>query len=286
MFADNIKVSRCQSATHRTICAALLLVAGSARAAGHSLEVRVSDGTALFAQTVPLELGRDHKFAGTVTGLKNALRRHMIFNTFMIASRSQPGAFSLQYELELANGRVPEFQGQGLLGVLPGTEVTVIECGAWTVEFRLDAATAQGKKGTRPANRAGLGNYLLTAEVVRGSAAHRCRQVSELNTQNYVRAVYGKDNSFFLNSQLVASRRAGILDLQYQLAHAAPGTGPLQIDPPNPLALTLGRQTTAAGPGYRLTLLVQSAAPDAESGHPSAETNESPIYMKKVPLLR
>ena len=61
---------------------------------------------------------------------------------------------------------------QSALAVRPGLSLITVECGSWTVELSLDKPGSLGKKKKEPAvwDDGGLGNYRITADLVRGSA--------------------------------------------------------------------------------------------------------------------
>ena len=242
--------------------AVLLFCAGNVWAAGHTVDVRVSNGIAVFSQTEKLSVGQAANFVGPVSGGKS-----MIFNTLLDMDSGKPGEFKLQYQLELSGGRgskSPTIQAQGTLRMRPGLSLIAVDCGSWTVELSLDKPGSLGKKKKSAAwDDSGLGNYRLTADLSRGSARQLCRVAVSPDSQFNVVDGFtrGQKKYGFIFNAMPVQAMAGVVKLQYQLEYTPVGMTSLQLQ--NQEALTLGRESRIPGQGYKLGLLVESGVPRA-----------------------
>lgn len=266
----------------KIIAAVLFSWAGSAWAAGHTMEVRVSNGMSTFSQTVKLSDGQQANFVGPVAGGKS-----LIFNALLVADSGKTAQCHLQYQLELSGGQgsqAPSLEVHSALDLRPGLSLTTAECGSWTAELSLDAPGTLGKKKKAPAawDDAGSGNYRITADVVRGSAHERCGVAVSPGAQANVVDGFtrgGKKYGFIFN--VLPTAQAGGVNLQYQLEYTPVGMNSLQLQ--NHEALAFGRESKTPGQGYKLGLLAEAApiALEAPARKPEADTES-----QAVPLLR
>ena len=240
------------------IAVALLGMAGSASAASHTVDVRVSNGISVFFQTVKLSVDQPASFVGPVSGGKS-----MIFNATL--APAQAGRVDLMYQLELSGGRgsqAPSIQSQSSLSLRPGVSIVAAQCGSWTVELSLDKPGTLGKKKAASAvwDDSGLGNYRITADISRVSAHQRCWIVVSPDSDANVadRFTHGGRNYGFIFNVIPASAQAGGVNLQYQLEYTPVGMPSLQLQ--NQEALALGRASKSQGQGYKLSLLVEGGA--------------------------
>ncbi|MCX5795352.1 MAG: hypothetical protein NTY77_07665 [Elusimicrobia bacterium] len=265
----------------KIIAAVLFSWAGSATAAGHTMDVRVSNGKTTFSQTVKLSDGQQANFVGPVAGGKS-----MIFNALLVTDRGQAAPYHLQYQLELSGGQgsqAPSLEVQSALDLRPGLSLITAECGSWTAELSLDAPGTLGKKKAPAAwDDAGLGNYRLTVDVVRGSAQQRCAVTVAPGAQANVIDRFtreGKKHGFIFS--VLPAARAGGVNLQYQLEYTPVGMEPLQLQ--NQESLAFGRKSQTPGHGYKLGLLAEAAPIALEA---PARTPPADAESKGVPLLR
>lgn len=263
---------------------AVLSAAVSARAQTHSLDVRISDGKAVYTHAEKLVYGQQANYVGPAAGSLGS-RRTMIVNVLLGGTSAEPGWFTLEYQLELSGGRgspEPMVQAQGTLRMRAGARVTALECGAWTVELGLDAAPAKKKGPAAPFDDGGLGNFRVTADLARGRSQLVCRHVIQAGTQGNVVEGFsrgGRKYGFIFNSLL--QRDGGSFVLQYQLEQSPMGLTTLQVQ--NTESLTLGRRSSSEGNGYKLGFLAEGAAPtEAKPAAPAAK----PGAGQAVPLLR
>lgn len=260
--------------------------AGNARAAEHTMDVRVSNGRATFSQMVKLSDGQQANFVGPAAGGKS-----LIFNALLLKDSGKTPQYYLQYQLEFSGGRgsqAPALEVQSALFFQPGLSLITAECGSWTAELSLDVPGTLGKKKKTPAawDDAGLGNYHISADVVRGSAHERCRVAVSPGAQaNVVDGLTrgGKKHGFIFN--VLPAAQAGGVSLQYQLDYTPVGMNSLQLQ--NQESLAFGRESKTRGQGYKLGLLAEAAAPRAVPA-PKAPAQIPPADAESqaVPLLR
>jgi len=270
------------------LLAGLLSVATDASAAAHSLAVRITSGKAVFTQTLKVSEGEQANFVGPATAANGAQRR-MIVNVVVGPGSAKSGVFDLQYQVELSGERGsadPSLQAQGSLSLRPGVAVTAVDCGSWTVALSLDGGKVPGAGKAAAFDDAGLGNRRVTADLSRGSARKLCRHVTSPGSQgNLVEGFSrgGRKYGFILNS-LLAEQGTGGFTLQYQLEQTPIGLSTLQLQ--NQETLALGRPSVTDGKGYRLSLLVEGAAPKAAAPAAAAPAPAASGEAKAVPLLR
>jgi len=278
---------------NKLIAAVLLGLGGVASAAGHTMDVRVSNGMAIYAQTVLISDGQQAQFMGPASGGKS-----MIFNGMLNADRVVPGQYQIEYQLELSGGQgsqAPFIQFQDSVFLRPRASLVTAECGSWTVELTLDAPGTLGKKRKQapaPWDDGGLGNYRVTADVARGVVHQRCRIVAQPGSQSNLIDGFpgnGKINHFIFNTTLSAAQ-AGSVKLQYQLEYSPAGMTSLQLL--NQETLPLGRKSQTPGQGYKVSLLAEASAlrpaqpKDAPVPAASPQTPPTALDNKAVPLLR
>ncbi len=213
----------------------LLAAAVDAGAKPHSVEVRVSDGKAVYLRTLSVETGKQTDYVGPVSSF-GAPGRMLLANVLL----NEDKGFGLQYQVELSGGKGssdPVIQGQGEVSIRSGKSARVIECGVWTVEVSLDGTGTLGKKNkAKEWNPGGSDNYRLTA-TVRGFNGRVCRQIGRNRTQgNVVDGSVSGDRKFgFLMNSIVASGAgSGPVNLQYQVEQSlADGSEGFQLQGEN-----------------------------------------------------
>ena len=280
----------------KTIMAAAVLVfSTSIWAAGHTVDVRVSNGMGTYSRTLRITDNNEQiAFQGPVGSGKT-----MIFNALMNPVAGKAAQYRLEYQLELSGGQgsqAPVIRLSNQVDLRPAVNIVAVECGAWTVELTLDGlgTLGSGKKKAASAawDDAGLGNYRITADVTRVGGHERCRSVVAPGSMADVSdriSMSGK--SFGLNFQGAATAaQTGTVDLQFELGYAPVGTSYVQINKKQ--SLTLGRETKVSSQGATVGLLVEAAAapsaPQQSASAPRAATQAPSADMdsKAPPLLR
>lgn len=251
-----------------------LPAARAASAAGrHSVVVRVSNGRTLYTQTLPITENSQSSHVGPVNASNGGPRMEMIFNGLLTRARDAAAPLILQYQVELTGGAGSQgrsIQGQGEAAMRPEKDITVIECGPWTVELVLDAKKGAKKKAGNTAwDPAGLPNYRLTADVTAGGSKQRCALVSRAGSQSNVAdsiSQGGRKYGFILNGLFTPAEGGRSFTLQYQIEHGLNAASrPFQMQ--NEEELTLNRKKTLTGQGYRLNLLLEGRS--APAGQPA-----------------
>lgn len=243
----------------RALAALWMCAAASASAAPRRLDVRLTSGRSVFTQVLGAEEGRPASFSGRVAGTGGAVRS-------LVVNASLSGS-SLEYQVELTGGRgssLPSLQAQGTVLLRPGARLQALECGAWTLEFGLDAGRRKPAQIPPKPDEDGLDNERLSVELVNGRKPLKCRFVTKDNAQTNIvdSAVIGGRKSGFIFNGLLA-RRGGVFSLQYQLEDSRPGLSPVQLQ--SEASLASGRKTSVPGRGYQLDFLAESPTPSARA---------------------
>ncbi|MDO8804077.1 MAG: hypothetical protein Q7R35_06585 [Elusimicrobiota bacterium] len=231
----------------------------------HSLAVYISNGQSAYKQTVRLAEGTQ------LNHVAPAKDKWLIINGLLNRDSDGQGLLSLQYQLELSGG--PNGQGRSIqvlseAAIRPGDQLTVVECGPWTVKLELDSVKTAAKKSRGTAwNPGGLPNYRLTANVSAGSSRQQCKHVSRAGVQSNVADSItegAKKFGFILNSLLSPADDGRSFSLLYQLEHGSNGAArPLQIQSEE--TLILNKKTVIPGEGYRLELLLEGKTPPKQA---------------------
>ncbi len=260
------------------LLAALAPAAAQSAPAEHSLTVRIFKGQAEYTQVLQAQEDRQLSFVGP------AGDKEMIFNG-LLARAEDPAHFSLQYQLELSDGRGAggrSIQGQGEVALWAGSNMTVLESGPWAVRIALDA-----KKNAKrtPWNEKGLPNYRLTADVYAGTYKQSCRLTTKAGIQsNVTDGMRGAHKTgFIFTAYLKPGDTAGSFDLQYQIEQSLHSPDqPFQLQ--NLATLVPGKNRHVAGKGYRIDLLLEGGAPAQPARGAAAKPRGKNSYAV-VPLI-
>jgi hypothetical protein len=198
--------------TNSRLLAALLLAApGFARAAPHSIVVRMTKGGRAYAHTSAVEAGASSNYAGTIDGRK-------VINN--LALKEAGDAVTIDYQLESTDpGEGGTLQITSTVRLKPGYGVRAVEYDGWKVDIALDAP--MGKDAIPSSAPSGV-NLRLTTVL----GKRTCKIVSEGGSQtNLVDGSMknGRKQAFILNT-VTAAPVGGASTIQYQLEDAGAQT--------------------------------------------------------------
>jgi hypothetical protein len=228
----------------------------SPAAAQHTLEARIARDGSVYRQALRLTEGSQASYLGP------AGSKQLILTALLTGGGAE---FTLQYKLELSDGRGAQarfVQAQGEVALSPGEPLETLDCGPWKVTLTLDPAA----KGAAPRKGLALAspqNYRLTADLTAAGTHQVCRLLSTSRAQsNMVTGTRQGDKRFgFILNALFAPEGGGF-NLEYQIEQHPPSAAvPFELQ--NEELLSLNKQTSLSGEGYKLGLLLEGqSAPD------------------------
>ncbi|HAH05928.1 MAG TPA: hypothetical protein DCM05_05250 [Elusimicrobia bacterium] len=260
----------------RTAFALLLAVLPSAAlAASHTVEVRVSNGKTAYAKKFTMVDREQGSHVLPVKG-KDGRYQEMIFNGLLAPLSRQPGAYELQYQVELSGGRDaegPSIQSQSDVVLRAGEGLNAVECGSWKIDLLLDG-------GSFPAKNA-PGNLRVGAELTGDKAKIACRQVVRPGAQaNVADSLKRKGKKHGLVFNLLPGPDEKGVFLQYQLSYTPLSAPKGSFQTHGQETLILGKKSVTKKSGYQLALTAEGRLPEAE--RKPAKPDES----QAVPMLR